>query len=175
MIKRPKKDEYPPFCEIYMSCVPARGTAKSLLKQSFKTAQQVLGKLTPEQADYAYAEGKWTIKQLVQHLIDTERVFAYRILSFMRGDRAPLPGFNQDHWMELVDVSNRTLPDLLKEWKAVRDNTLFLLDQCTEEQSRFQGIASNWKVTPRAYFFIITGHQLHHFQVLQRHYLNAGV
>ena len=104
------------------------------------------------------------------HIIDTERVFAYRTLSFMRADRIGLPGFNQDFWMEQVDVSNRTIKDLLKEWKAVRDNTIFLCQQCTEEQSKFVGIASNWKVSVRAYFLIIIGHHLHHQNMLNERY-----
>ncbi len=105
------------------------------------------------------------------HLIDTERVFAYRILSFMRGDRIALPGFNQDVWMEQSNVAGRTINDLWKEWKTVRENTLFLLAQCSEEQSLFIGTASNWKVSVRAYFFIIIGHHLHHLQILRERYL----
>jgi uncharacterized damage-inducible protein DinB len=171
MIARPKKGEYPPFFETYMSKVPKRGTAQGLLKKTWREGKTLFGSLPPEKADYAYAEGKWTVKQMLLHIIDTERVFAYRILSFMRGDHAPLPGFNQDHWMEHIDVSNRSIADLLNEWKAVRDNSLFLLQQCTAEQSTFLGTASTWKATPRAYFFIIIGHQLHHHEVLRAHYL----
>lgn len=169
-MKRPKKGEYAPFHETYLKCLPPRGTAQSLLKSSWRDTVQLLGKLPEEQGDYAYAEGKWTVKQLIMHMIDTERVFAFRTLSFMRADRIGLPGFNQDFWMEQVDVSKRTIQDLLKEWKAVRDNTLFLLKQCTEEQSKFLGTASNWKVSVRAYFYVIIGHHLHHMQVLREKY-----
>lgn len=169
-MKRPKKGEYAPFHETYLKCLPPRGTAQSLLKSSWRDAVQRLGSLPEEKGDYAYAEGKWSIKQLIMHLIDTERVFAYRTLSFMRADRIGLPGFNQDFWMEQVDVSKRTLKDLLKEWKAVRDNTLFLAQQCSEEQSQFLGTASNWKVSVRAYFYVIIGHQLHHMKVLRENY-----
>ncbi len=172
-IKRPKKGEYAPFHEAYLKCVPPRGTAQSLLKKSWREALALLGKLPEEEGNYTYEPGKWTIKQLIMHMIDTERVFAYRTLSFMRADRIGLPGFNQDFWMEQVNVDKRTIKDLLKEWKAVRDNTLFLLQQCTEEQSRFLGIASNWKVSVRAYFYIIIGHQLHHMKVLQEKYLGG--
>jgi uncharacterized damage-inducible protein DinB len=171
-IKRPKKSEYAPFHETYINAVPKRGSAKSLLKNSFRDTQQTLLALPPEKGDYAYAPDKWTIKQMLIHIIDTERVFAYRTLSFMRADRIPLPGFNQDHWMEQADVSQRTIKDLLKEWKAVRENTLFLLEQCTEEQSKWMGTASNWKVSVRAYFFIIIGHHLHHVKVLNERYLS---
>ena len=170
-MKRPKKGEYAPFHETYLQALPPRGTAQSLLKKSMRETQQLLAGLSPAQGDYAYAPGKWTLKQLLIHMIDTERVFAYRTLSFMRGDRIALPGFNQDVWMEHADVSGRTMSDLLKEWKAVRDNTLFLLAQCSEEQSQFVGTASNWKVSVRAYFFIVVGHHLHHLQIIHERYL----
>ena len=170
-MKRPKKSEYAHFHQTYIGCLPPRGTAQSLLKKTFKEITQRLSGLSEEQGNYAYAPGKWTIKQVVMHLIDTERVFSYRILSFMRADRVALPGFNQDFWMDEVHVTDRTLKDLLKEWKAVRDNTLFLLKQCTEAQSAFAGTASGWKVTPRALFYIIAGHQIHHINVLREQYL----
>lgn len=170
-MKRPKKGEYAPFHENYLRYLPARGSAKSLLRSTFRDTQKLLLALPEEKGEYAYQPGKWTVKQLVMHMIDTERVFSYRLLSFMRGDRIALPGFNQDVWMEQVDVSGRTLKDLLKEWKAVRDNTVFLCDQCSEEQSKFVGTASNWKVSVRAYFFVIVGHHLHHLEVLREKYL----
>lgn len=170
-MKRPKKGEYAPFHESYLKELPPRGTAQTLLKNTFREAQQLLGKLPEEMGNYTYAPGRWTIKQLIMHLIDFERVFAFRILSFIRADRVALPGFNQDFWMEEVHVTDRTIKDLLKEWKAVRDNTLFLLKQCTEQQSAFAGTASGWKVTPRALFYIIAGHQIHHLQVLREQYL----
>ena len=170
-MKRPKKGEYAPFHENYLKHVPSRGTAQSLLKSTLRDIQKMLGSLPEEMGDHSYEPGKWTIKQMLMHLIDTERVFSYRLLSFMRGDRIALPGFNQDIWMEEVDVRQRSIKDLLKEWKAVRDNTLFLHDQCSEAQSQFTGMASNWKVSVRAYFFIIIGHQLHHVAVLRERYL----
>ncbi len=170
-MQRPKKGEYAPFHEPYLHALPPRGTAQSLLKKSMRDTQQLLTGLSPEQGDHAYAPDKWTIKQVLIHMIDAERVFAYRTMSFMRADRIALPGFNQDVWMEQADVSGRTVKDLLKEWKVVRDNTLFLLVQCTEEQSKFVGTASNWPVSVRAYFFIIAGHHLHHLHILRERYL----
>ena len=170
-MKRPKKGEYAPFHEVYLKHLPKRTSAQALLKQTFREAQQLLGDLPEEKGDYRYAPGKWTIKQIIMHLIDFERVFAFRILSFMRADRIALPGFNQDFWMEEVDVTHRTIKDLMKEWKIVRDNTLYLLKQCTEEQAAFAGTASGWKATPRALFFIIAGHQIHHLTSLREKYL----
>jgi uncharacterized damage-inducible protein DinB len=174
-MKRPKKGEYAPFHETYLKVLPARGTAKSLLKKTFGEIRLLLRDLPEEMGNHAYAPGKWTIKQVLIHLIDSERVFAYRALSFMRGDRIALPGFNQDVWMEGADVSQRSMADLLKEWKVVRDNTLCLLEQCTEEQSRIVGTASGWKVTPRALFFVIIGHHIHHINVIKEKYLAGPV
>ena len=170
-MKRPRKGEFAPFHETYLSQVPARGSAGSLLKKGWKEALGLYASLPEDKGDYAYAEGKWSVKQVILHQIDTERVFAYRILSFMRGDQAALPGFNQDHWMEQVDVSGRSIKDLMKEWKAVRDNTLFLLQQCSEAQSAFRGTASGCQVSVRAYFFIIIGHQNHHSKIFRERYL----
>lgn len=169
-MKRPKKGEYAPFHEAYLSQLPPRTGAQALLKQTFREAQQLFGSLAEEKGDYTYAPGKWTVKQIIMHLIDFERVFAFRILSFIRADRIALPGFNQDFWMEEVDVGSRTIKDLMKEWKTVRDNTLYLLKQTTEKQSVFPGTASGWKVTPRALFFIIAGHQLIHHRILREKY-----
>ncbi|MBK9339082.1 MAG: DinB family protein [Lewinellaceae bacterium] len=171
-MKRPKKGEYAPFHEFYLNALPKRGGALPLLRQTFREAQRLLGNLPEVTGDYRYAPGKWSIKQVILHLIDFERVFAFRILSFMRADRIGLPGFNQDFWMEAADVSGRTLKDLLQEWKAVRDNTIFLLKQCTEQQSTFLGTASGWKSSPRALFFIIIGHHIHHLNFLREQYLN---
>ena len=170
-MKRPKKDEYAPFHATYINVLPPRGTAQVLLKKTWKETQELFGHLTEEQGNYAYAEGKWTVKQVLIHMIDTERVFAFRALWFMRGDRAPLPGFNQDFWMEYSDVSNRTIKDLLKEFKMVRDHTLLLLKQCTEAQSKQTGTASNFKFSVRAYFYIMAGHHIHHLNVFKEKYV----
>ncbi|MCC6461862.1 MAG: DinB family protein [Saprospiraceae bacterium] len=171
-MKRPKKGEYAPFHETYLRLLPPRSSASSLLKKTFKESQALLGKLPEALGNHTYAPGRWTIKQVLMHLIDFERVFAFRILSFMRADRVALPGFNQDFWMEEADVSQRSIGDLFKEWKIVRDNTLCLLQQCTETQSTFPGTASGWKVTPRALFYIIAGHHIHHLNVLREKYLS---
>ncbi len=171
-MKRPKKGEYAPFHEIYVKVLPPRLAAGTLLRSSYREAQQLLGNLPEAFGDHRPSPDKWTIKQVIMHLIDFERVFAFRILSFIRADRIALPGFNQDFWMLEVDVSNRTIKDLLKEWKLVRDNTIYLLKQSSEKQSAFMGTASGWKVTPRALFFIIIGHQIHHMNVLKDSYLN---
>jgi DinB superfamily len=170
-IQRPKKDEYAPFHGTYIQAVPPRSSAQSLLRSTWRDNMATFGTWPEAQGDWAYEDGKWTVKQLLIHMIDTERVFAMRALWFMRGDRAPLPGFNQDFWMEYADVSNRSIKDLLKEWKAVRDNTLALLAQCSDEQSKQMGQASNSKFSVRAMFFITIGHNIHHLKVFKERYV----
>ncbi|MEZ4918922.1 MAG: DinB family protein [Saprospiraceae bacterium] len=171
MIKRPKKDEYPPYHAHYLDLVPPRAAAHTLLKRLFKEARELFLSIPEEFGELRYDEHKWNIKEVLLHLIDTERVFGFRILYFIRGDRIGMPGFNQDFWMAEVDVSNRTIKDLMNEWKIVRENTNYLLQQCTDEKSTFQGKATGWIVTPRALFFIIIGHQVHHMKVIREKYL----
>jgi len=170
-MKRPRTDEYAPFHSTYIKILPPRVSAKKLLTQTWKETLLLFDNLPEEMGDYSYEPGKWSIKQLLIHMIDTERVFAFRILWFMRGDRASLPGFNQDFWMEYADVSDRSIKSLLKEWKLVRDHTLFLLNNCTEDQSLRTGNASGFKFSVRAYFYIIAGHHLHHLAIYKERYL----
>jgi uncharacterized damage-inducible protein DinB len=169
-IKKPKKDEYAPFYQSYIQQLPPKGALLPLLRQSFKSLSAQLINLPDNAGNLRYAEHKWTIKDMLVHLIDAERVFAFRALWFIRADRAPLPGFNQEFWMEQADTSNRSIKDLLKEWKSVRENTIALAQQCTEKQSLFLGTASNRMASTRAMFWIILGHQLHHEQILKIHY-----
>lgn len=169
-MKKPKAGECAPFLEFYISKVP-KGALLTHYRKSMKETQTLMAGLSDAQGNYAYAEGKWSVKALLMHMIDTERIWCFRILAWMRGDRAALPGFNQDHYMEQVQVADRTVADLMKEWKAVRENTLFLFKQCTEEQSRFVGQASGFKCTPRALFYSIAGHHYHHLEVYKQAYL----
>jgi uncharacterized damage-inducible protein DinB len=169
-MKRPKKSEYAEFYQGYIDAAP-KGSLTSIHRKSFKECTDSFLAISEEKADFAYATGKWSIKQMLMHIIDTERVFSYRILVFMRGERASIPGFIQEQYAENADVSKRTIKDMIAEWKAVQANTLFLLKQCTEEQAALVGKASNWPITPRALFYIIVGHRLHHLTVLRQKYL----
>lgn len=170
-MKRPNANEYPEFFGTYIKQTPKRGALPGLLRKAWKETNQLLAGLPPEMGDFAYAPDKWTIKQMLIHMIDAERIFAFRALWFMRGDRAPLPGFNQDFWMQEVDLGARSVNDLLKEWKLVRDHTMLLIKHCSEEQSQMTGTASNWKMSVRALMWVILGHHLHHLEVLKTRYL----
>ena len=121
--------------------------------------------------DYRYAEGKWNIKEIIQHVIDTERIFAYRALRISRNDVTPLPGFDENYYVANTEAANRSIQDLLTEFSAVRHSNLFLFKSLSDEQFRRTGIASNAAVSVRAIGFIMMGHQKHHQKVFEERYL----
>ena len=121
--------------------------------------------------DYRYTEGKWNIKEIIQHVIDTERIFAYRALRISRNDETPLPGFDENHYVDNTEATNRSIQDLLTEFSAVRHTNLFLFKSLSDDQLRRIGIASNAAVSVRAIGFIMIGHQKHHQKVFEEKYL----
>jgi hypothetical protein len=121
--------------------------------------------------DFRYAEGKWTIKDIIQHLIDAERVFSYRALRISRNDKTPLPGFEENDYVDNTNANGRSIQDLLTEFSAVRHSSLLLFKSFSDEQLTRIGIASGQDVSVRAIGFIIIGHQKHHQKVFAERYL----
>ena len=121
--------------------------------------------------DYRYAEGKWTIKDIIQHIVDAERIFCYRALRISRNDKTPLPGFEENSYVENTDANKRSIQDLLSEFSAVRQSNLFLFKSFTNEQLTRMGTSSENPISVRAIGFIILGHQKHHQKVFQERYL----
>lgn len=121
--------------------------------------------------DYRYAEGKWTIKDILQHLIDSERVFAYRALRFARKDFTPLPGFEENDYAITSEGSKRSIRDLLTELAIVRESTLCLFRTFSEDTLMLKGVASGREMSVRALGFIIIGHQNHHQRIFEERYL----
>ncbi|MDN3673542.1 DinB family protein [Flavobacterium branchiarum] len=121
--------------------------------------------------DYRYAEGKWTIKEIIQHVIDTERIFAYRALRFSRNDKTALASFEENDYVDNTNANARGLQDLLTELSAVRHSNLLFYKSLSEEQLKRVGTASNNQISVRALGFIIIGHQKHHQKVFQERYL----
>ncbi|REG99400.1 DinB family protein [Flavobacterium aquicola] len=122
--------------------------------------------------DYSYAEGKWTIKEIIQHIIDTERIFAYRALRISRNDKTPLPGFEENDYANNTDAKSRSIQDLLTEFSAVRHSNLLMFKSFSNEQLRRIGTASNHEISVRAIGFILLGHLKHHKRVFAERYLN---
>ena len=121
--------------------------------------------------DYRYADGKWTIKEIIQHLIDSERVFSYRALRISRNDTTPLPGFDENSFVENTNANQRSLQGLLTEMAVVRQATVSLFNSFSVEQLSRIGIASNHQISVRAIGFIIIGHQEHHQNIFKERYL----
>lgn len=121
--------------------------------------------------DYRYAEGKWTIKEIIQHLIDSERVFSYRALRISRNDKTPLPGFDENEYVANSNGNKRNLQGLLTELAVIRQATLSLFNTFSQEQLQFVGIASENEISVRAIGFIIIGHQKHHQKIFAERYL----
>ncbi|TDE49114.1 DinB family protein [Flavobacterium sp. GT3P67] len=120
---------------------------------------------------FRYAEGKWTIKDITQHLIDAERIFAYRSLRISRNDKTPLPGFEENDYVENTNANERSIQDLLTEFSAVRQSTILLYKSFSDEQLKRIGVASNKEISVRALGFVTIGHQKHHQKVFQERYL----
>lgn len=167
---RPEANEYAPYYERYISLVPDADLIETLERQGAETLALLRG-LSEEQGAHRYEPGKWSVKQLVGHVNDGERLFSYRALSIARGDRAALPGMEQDEWMAGVDFDARTLSDLADEFEAVRSATLHLLRHLSPEAWARRGIASDNEVTARALAYVIAGHEAHHIRVLRERYL----
>jgi uncharacterized damage-inducible protein DinB len=127
--------------------------------------------LPMDKFDYRYAEGKWTIKEIIQHIIDTERIFAYRALRISRNDSTPLPGFDENYFAQNTNGNSRSIQDLLMELSAVRHSSLLLFKSFSEEQLLREGIASDHPITVRAIGFMLIGHQKQHQKVFEERYM----
>ncbi|HEX9151224.1 MAG TPA: DinB family protein [Flavobacterium sp.] len=163
-------DEYSEFNATY---VKAAGNVEMIdeLEICLHDFIRFVQNIPMDKFDYRYAEGKWTIKDIIQHIIDTERIFAYRALRISRNDKTPLPGFEENDYVDNTNADDRNIQDLLAELSAVRHSNLFLFKSFTEEQLKRIGTASNRSISVRAIGFIIIGHQKHHQRVFQERYL----
>jgi uncharacterized damage-inducible protein DinB len=167
-----QSNEYPAYAEIYVSQVDNTWTLVEELEVSVHNLIRFVQNIPLDKHDYRYAEGKWTIKDILQHLIDAERVFAYRALRFSRNDTTELPGYDQDLFVENAHANKRHMKDLLTELSTVRHSTMQLFSSFSEEQLLSRGIASGYNVSVRALGFMIIGHQIHHMKVFQERYLD---
>lgn len=168
MINRPQPDEYSAYAARYVDLV-GNEPIMDILERQKNVSWDFFTKIEPDKAAYAYAEGKWTIKQVLGHMADTERVFAYRALVFSR-EQITLPGFDQDVYMEQATFNSRPLEDIAKEFKTVRESSLYLFRSMSEQQSIQKGIASGNPFSVRAYAYMIAGHELHHMKILNERY-----
>ncbi|WP_426492233.1 DinB family protein [Hymenobacter sp. 102] len=165
----PAATEYAPYYHTYVKLIP--GDPLDALRQQPRELRQLLAGLTEEQGTFRYAPGKWSIKENLVHMLDTERIFAYRALRIGRGDTTPLPGFEQDDYVPVSGADARSFTDILAEYDAVRAATLSLLESFTAEAVSRQGTASGQPVSVRALAYILPGHEAHHLTLLRERYL----
>ena len=163
-------EEYPAYFSTYLATVADENLIEEL-EISVHRLIKFVQNIPLDKFDYQYASGKWTIKDILQHLIDTERIFAYRALRFARNDKTSLPGFEEDDYAREANGSKRSIQDLLTEMAVVRQATLSLFKTFNEEQLVSIGTASNKQVSVRAIGFVIIGHQNHHQKVFEERYL----
>jgi uncharacterized damage-inducible protein DinB len=167
---RPEPNEYASYYEKYVSLVPEGEVFGTLERQGAETLALLRG-VTEERAGHRYGEGKWSVKQVVGHIVDVERIFAYRALAIARGERQPLPGMDQDEYMAGADFDSRTLADILDEFEAVRRANVLMLRGLKPEAWSRRGTASDNEVTVRALAYILAGHEAHHVRILRERYL----
>lgn len=166
---RPLPTSHPLFAGTYIALVP-EDDIKFVLQDSITSVEQFLDLIPEEKADYAYAEGKWTVKEVLQHTIDTERVFAYRAMCIARGETQALPGFDQDSYAAQADVTNRSLESLKEEMSLIRVSTALLFEYMGEKELLQQGTASNHIITPLSLGYMIVGHWRHHEFLFRERY-----
>lgn len=173
MIPRPSPAAYASHFKTYVDLVPEGDILQQLTSQILETAQY-LDAIGEEKSRYRYAADRWSIREIVGHLADAERVFCYRALSFARGDEASLPGFDQNDWVAEGNFDQRTLHDLTAEFKLVRAATVALFASLKHEALQRAGTANDNRIVVAAVPFIIAGHELHHRRIIEERYLADG-
>lgn len=168
---KPGPGEVASFYLRYIEAAPW-STLDAALEGSWHEFERLLQGIPPELEGHAYAEGKWAIRQLVQHVLDTERVMAYRALRFARRDATPLPGFAEDDWAREADASQRGLAELTDEGRALREATRHLFRGLTEAQGLRTGTANGSPMSARGAGWVIAGHMMHHARILNERYLS---
>ena len=167
---RPTPSESNSFFDRYIQLVPENDLILALENQE-RDLPNFLDGIHSSKAGYAYAPGKWTVLQLLQHVIDAERIFGYRALCFARGESHPLPGFDENSYAALAPADHRTLVDISEEMISLRKNTLLLFKSIPEDHWLRPGVASGNHMTVLSLGYVIVGHMQHHINILQEKYL----
>lgn len=167
---RPDLSRVPEFYHNYIAQVPENNIMEAF-KNGSPSLIQFLESIPKQKQDYRYANGKWTIKEVLQHIVDGERVFDYRALCFARKDPAPLPGFDENIFADNAKADKRNWDDLLEEFKVVRRGSEILFSSFDEEQLNSTGVANNHSNYVLAFGYVLVGHSLHHMKVIKERYL----
>ena len=171
---RPEVSEYNSYYATYTNLV-SDGNIIYILEQQMKETNLLLKGISDSEGLFRYAPTKWSIKEVIGHIADTERIMAYRLLSIARGETAELPGYNDDMYVLKAAFDKQSMQDLLENLIVVRQSTLYLLRSLDKEAWSQRGNANNSEVTVRALAYIIAGHELHHLQIIKERYLGSDV
>ncbi len=167
---RPQPSEYDEYYGLYVGQVP-EGEILELLERGLADNRALLGDLPAEWETYRYEPGKWSVREVVAHVLDAERVFGYRAVSIARGDPSPLPGMDQDVWAAGANAANRSLASLLDELEHLRRSHILMFAGFDDEMWGRRGVASGVGFTVRSFPHILAGHEIHHRRVLEERYL----
>lgn len=174
MQRRPELKDYPDHIVHYLRQVP-EGDLLAILKKQTEEVLALLSPLTEEESLYCYAPGKWSIRQLVGHIADTEQVFAYRLLRAARNDRTPLPGFDENEFVDAAFFDEKPLSALLARFEATRRTAILLMESLKEEEWNSRGIVNGYEGTALSWGCVLVGHAAHHLRVLdERYYGDQG-
>ena len=166
------ENEYHSYYKPYIHDLASSGKSiVQVLTETGISLEEALSNLPKAKEDYIYEEGKWTIKELLQHIIDTERIFNYRALCFARNDKNSLPGFEQDDYNERSNANDREFKEMLNEFNAVRTSTIAMYKSFSDEALTNVGSVSGNPMSVRALGYLTSGHQKHHIRVFQERYL----
>jgi len=171
LIEKPGKDEYPPYAEMYMRLVPNDGLVLQHLENNGNVIKELFLSLPPGKLLYRYAASKWTLKEILVHLIDDERIYTYRALRFARNENKELAGFDQDDFVKYSGANERGLHSILEEYGAVRKSTISFFDGLPAEALTRTGRTNENKASVRALAYHIAGHELHHLNIIREKYL----
>ena len=170
-IPKPQQGEYAPYAEMYIKLLPDDGLLLKHLDKNFKRTKNFILSIPRNKLDYRYAPDKWNIKEILVHIIDDERIYAYRALRIARNDKTPLPGFEQDDYVPFSRANERKLKDIFEEFEAVRKATISLFKNLDEPAFLRTGIVNENKISVRAIAYHIAGHELHHTHIIKERYI----
>ena len=172
-VSKPNPDEYAAYYERYISKVDTDNPIKGLAESRKKMVKLISG-LSKKQLNYRYAEDKWTIREILVHVMDGERVFGYRALRFARNDQTPLPGYEENEWAPESKAAKRKIKSIMREYRAVREATIEQFSNFDEEMMMRSGTANNNGMSVRALLYVILGHEIHHMGVIKEKYLQKN-
>ena len=170
MFKQPNLEIFPEYTRDYIKLIPEEGII-DILSEQLETTYKLLSEVTEAQAVYRYAEGKWTLSEVLGHLTDTERIMASRILHIARGDKSPLMGFDENEFVKEACFHVRTMAELLEDYQNVRRATISLLKGLPQKSLGYNGNANGYDVSVETVAYMIAGHELHHLKIIKEKYL----